>query len=84
MNNGKRYLNDVELASQSGLKLSFLRADRQRDRKIGFIKIGRSVYYDSFTVFDQIKERFGIGGKRFSPGVSVKPANQRKLRNARG
>lgn len=74
----KRYITDAELASQSGLKVSFLRADRQRERRIPFVKIGRSVYYDTVTVFDVIRNRFGIGGD--SPALSVAIRQVRQCR----
>lgn len=66
----KRYIRDVELSEASGIPLPTLRADRQRDRRIPFIKIGRSCWYDSLTVFDDIAEKFGVGGQR-QPGVTV-------------
>jgi hypothetical protein len=59
----KRYIRDVELADLSGIPLPTLRWDRQYKRQLPFIKIGRSVYYDTATIFEHIAEKFGNGGE---------------------
>lgn len=70
MADNKRYINDRELSEQSGIPLPTLRIDRQKDRRIPFIRIGRSIYYDTATIFDVIAQKFGVGGRQ--PGVIVK------------
>ncbi len=74
----KRYIKDVELAGQSGIPLSTLRADRIRDRRIPFIKIGTSVFYDAATVFDAINQKFSIGSAVKSSGDN--PARRIQVR----
>jgi hypothetical protein len=77
MTTSKRYIRDTELSQVSGIPLPTLRADRQRDRRIPYLKIGRSCYYDTASVFDVIAEKFGTGGER-KPGAKI-PKTVRKV-----
>ncbi len=57
----KKLAKETEIFEEFGIPLSFLRADRIRDRKIPFIKVGRSVYYDRQKVTDALTA-MGVGG----------------------
>lgn len=59
----KRYIKDTELSEELGIPVSTLRADRQNQRRIPFIKLGRSVLYDLDEATKAV-ERYMVGGER--------------------
>lgn len=57
-----KLIKDVELAQVTGIPVPTIRADRFNERRLPFIKLGRSVLYDPDEVFRVLKQQFTVGG----------------------
>ena len=53
----KKFLRDVELATELGFSVSKLRQDRHLNRGIPFIRAGRCVLYDFAEVLKYLEKR---------------------------
>lgn len=75
----KKFLKEGEVAERYGLNVRWLQADRQRDRRLPFVKIGRQVFYNADTIDAAINELFSIGGE--SNPSAKRPKTVRRVAN---
>jgi hypothetical protein len=69
-----RFVTDIELSEELGISVHTLRADRQKKRRISFIKFGRSVRYDPNKARAEV-QAFSIGGAQ--PATIPVPVKRR-------
>lgn len=70
-----KFIRDRELAEVLGIPLPTIRADRFNEKRIPFIKLGRSVLYDPAECVEALKA-YRTGGE--SAPAHTASANRRK------
>lgn len=78
----RRLWKDYELSAETGIPVDTLRADRIHARRIPFLKLGRSVWYDLDAVLAALQQ-FRVGGAARSaprPGDRTRRGAKRTLR----
>jgi hypothetical protein len=56
-----KFIRDVELSRVLGIPLPTIRADRLNERRLPYIKLGRSVLYDPDECV-HVLQKFKVGG----------------------
>lgn len=72
-----KLIRDRELAERLGIPLPTIRADRFGERRLPFIKLGRSVLYDFEECFEALKQ-YRVGGTQQAEQAHGAPRRLRR------